>query len=293
VIVNWAADKQFVEQIPSSIAGVKAGFGLLLYEMMWCQRHEYPRLPVPYALYYMIDLLKQRGGLKTEGIFRQPGTDGVIREILADAAVDISAFGKGDVNVIASLLKIWLAELPNPIVPIELVTQFEEMCEQNKMLGFVELLPQVHRLTLFYLVGFLQDVCRNTDYTGMDRVNIATIFGPCIVNPRKAAPNEPERIQRLTEISAAFCSKLIEVRDTSIVYPLSPVYLEKKAAPTMDTTNLGPHPVPQTEPEGSHDELAENAKGPQQQPPQSQQADQQTGQQGGQPGGQQGDRRGP
>jgi hypothetical protein len=88
------------------MAGAKAGFGVLLYEMMWCQRAEYPRLPVPYALYSMIDMLTQRGGLTTEGIFRQPGMESVIHEIRADAAVDITAFGKGDVNVIASLLKL-------------------------------------------------------------------------------------------------------------------------------------------------------------------------------------------
>jgi hypothetical protein len=198
---------------------------------MWSQKGVYERLPIPYILHYIVGLLKSRNALRTEGIFRIPGPEGVVREILDTVNEDYSVIANGDVNVIATLLKTWLLELPNPIVPVEQLGLFQEMCEQNKFLGFVEHMPQVHQLTLLYLIGFMQEVCQNTEFTGMERMDIAAIFAPCIVNPARVAGPDPPLIQRLTELSVVFCSRLIETRDTTVIYPLNRAYLPENAPP--------------------------------------------------------------
>jgi hypothetical protein len=229
-IVDWAADKRFIERNAEEITAGRACFGVLLYEMMWCQKNEYQQLPIPYVLYYMIELLKERNALRTNGIFRQPGTEGVVQEILNDVNEDMTVMSKGDVNVVGTLFKIWLRELPNPVIPVEQCEIFQQMVDQNKVLGFVEKLPQVHQLTLIYVIGFLQELCRSSEHTGMDKADLAMVFGPCFVNPIKVAPNEPEKIQKLTELSVVLCSRLIEARDPSVVYPLTQAYLPKFSA---------------------------------------------------------------
>jgi hypothetical protein len=179
---------------------------------------------------------------------------------------DRTAIARGDVNVIASLLKTWLKELPNPLVPSEMFDLFEEMSDQNKYLGFVERLPQVHQLTLIYLIGFLQEVCHNTEFTGMEKADLAMIFGPCIVNPAKAITADPERIQRITEKAVAFCSRLIEARDPSIVYPLNPVYLQKGAAKRGAKAAQG-HSPDEAPPQVEGDDQPPLEEQPESQPP--------------------------
>jgi hypothetical protein len=228
---DYSSDRAYIDRIPEHITRPSAYFGVLLYELMWCQRIAYPKLPIPYVLYYMIQLLKERNALRTEGIFRTPGTEGVVRDLLFTVNSEITTLARGDVNVIATLLKVWLQALPNPLVPMELLDLFEAMCGQSKYLGFVERLPQVHQLTLLYLVGFLQEVCRSAEYTGMERADLADVFGPLILNPSRAGA-APARAQRLAELSVAFCGRLIEPRDINppLIYPLHPAYLPRPAA---------------------------------------------------------------
>jgi hypothetical protein len=98
---------------------------------------------------------------------------------------------------------------------------FVQMCDQGKFLGFVEQLPQVHRMTLTYLVGFLQEVCANTQVNGMDGHDLAVMFGPLVVRPAMS----PSIAERLAQASVAFFERLLGAWDCSIVYPLNPAYL--------------------------------------------------------------------
>jgi hypothetical protein len=233
VTLDFMSDRRVVEEIPTQISRGHAVFGALLYELMWCQKAQFPSLPIPYALHYIINVLKEKNVFRTQDVFRFPANDGMVRDIRSRANNDMTAIAQGDVNVVASLLKMWLKELPNPIIPTEQIAQFQALAEQNKFLAFVEQMPQVHQLTLVYVIGFLQEMARHSEDTGMEKSDLATIFGPCIVNPARVAQNNVDLIQRLTGMSVAFCSRLIEIRDPAIVYPLNPAYLKQAAAPAQ------------------------------------------------------------
>jgi hypothetical protein len=229
------ADKHYPERIPMQIAENTACFSVTLYEIMWSQKQSHPRLPIPYVLHYMVTLLLERNALRTRDIFRAPGTEALVAEILGDVNDDITVLARGDVNVIASLLKVWLQNLTNSIIPIELVTTFIEKCEEHKFLGMLEKLPQLHHLTLTYLIGFLRDVAANSQENGMEKGDLAAVFAPLILNPARVA-HTPEDVQRLSEVAIAFLRRLLEVLDAGIVYPLNPVYLagapaRKRAGP--------------------------------------------------------------
>jgi hypothetical protein len=95
--------------------------------------------------------------------------------------------GAGIVHTIATFLRIWLRDLSNPLVPVELIPTFETMAEMNGFLGFVEKLTQVHQFNLTYLIGFLQDVALNEPTNDFDKSDVAVIFGPCIAKPENEA----------------------------------------------------------------------------------------------------------
>jgi hypothetical protein len=224
--VNLEADLAHIAKIPGQITGGTQVFGAPIYEMMLSQRPNFPKLPIPHILYILVKTLMDKNASRTFDVFRQPGNEGITHEILASVNEDVNVVTKGDVNVTASLLKIWLEQLPNALVPSEMVPQFAEMCEQGKFLGFVELLPQVHQLSLLFLVGFLNEMARASEATGLERSDLATIFGPLIVHPIQVAKGDVAQLVKLSELSVRFCSRVIDARDTSVVYPLNPVYLQ-------------------------------------------------------------------
>jgi hypothetical protein len=177
----------------------------------------------------MVTLLLERNALRSREIFRVPGNQALVAEILGDVENDIKAIARGDVNVIASVLKAWLQNLPNPIIPVEVVTTFTQLCEQHKFLGMLQKLPQLHHITLTYLIGFLKDIAANSQDTGMEKGDLAAVFAPLILNPARVT-HTADGAQRLTELAMTFLRRLMEILDPSIVYPLNPAYLASAPA---------------------------------------------------------------
>ena len=245
VPLDWHGDKRMVEDLPKQVDGGTACFSCLIYEIMWNQRKKYPHLPIPYVLYYIIEQLREKKALTTEGIFRIQGSKGIREGILEEVNTNMEAISRGDVHVLSDLLKIWLKELANPLVPVEKIDDFVKHAEENQFLAFMESLPQVYRNTLLYVIGFIQDVYSNFTSNQMEKSDLATIFGPCIVNPRRSAKKgHAQKVQQLTELSVAFVSKLIDEADPSQVYPLEPYYLSQddKVPPPRKVVYCIPEP---------------------------------------------------
>jgi hypothetical protein len=225
VELDYTADRHYPERITVSIYQGTACFGVTLYELMWSQKVKFPKLPIPYVLYYMINLLKERNAFRTRDIFKAPGNDAMVREILSRVNLEITEIARGAVNVVATLLKTWLAELPNPVIPFEMNQTFMKLCAEGRYLGFAERLPQVHSLTLVYIIGFLQEVVKNAQYNGLERAEIPPMFGPLIVHPARIAGTDAALMEKLTDASIAFFTKVLDSRDPSVIYPLNPDYL--------------------------------------------------------------------
>jgi hypothetical protein len=229
-VYDFLADARFLTDTPSAIIATKHSFGVMIYEILWCQKDTYPMLPIPYVLYYLVKLLVDRGALHTEGIFRNQGSPGLVREIRAEVNADITALERADVNCLANLLVMWVEELANPIIPLELTSEFIAKGEKGQFRAFIELLPDAHKRTLTFLIGFLQEVCTYTQLTGIEKLDMAMIFGTKIVNPVRAGKGDNAIVQTLTELSVRFFSQLIQERNASQLYPLNPAYLEPPPA---------------------------------------------------------------
>ena len=78
---------------------------------------------IPIVLSRCIDAVEARG-LDREGIYRVPGK-AADKELLTsaferdEAAVDLTDGGPYDVNAIASLVKYYIRQLPEPLFPID------------------------------------------------------------------------------------------------------------------------------------------------------------------------------
>uniref|UniRef100_A0A3B3CY63 Rho GTPase activating protein 22 n=2 Tax=Oryzias melastigma TaxID=30732 RepID=A0A3B3CY63_ORYME len=138
-------------------------------------------------------------GLKEEGLFRAPGQTNHVRELQ-------DAFDRGekpvfdsstDVHTVASLLKLYIRELPEPIIPFSKYTQFlscAQLLNKDKETGIAELrkqvksLPQVNYSLIKYICKFLDEVQSYSNDNKMSVQNLATVFGPNILRARVEDP---------------------------------------------------------------------------------------------------------
>uniref|UniRef100_A0A8C7YKR8 Rho GTPase activating protein 22 n=1 Tax=Oryzias sinensis TaxID=183150 RepID=A0A8C7YKR8_9TELE len=138
-------------------------------------------------------------GLKEEGLFRAPGQTNHVRELQ-------DAFDRGekpvfdsstDVHTVASLLKLYIRELPEPIIPFSKYTQFlscAQLLNKDKEMGIAELrkqvksLPQVNYNLIKYICKFLDEVQSYSNDNKMSVQNLATVFGPNILRARVEDP---------------------------------------------------------------------------------------------------------
>ncbi|MEQ2298275.1 hypothetical protein AMECASPLE_003528, partial [Ameca splendens] len=102
-----------------------------------------------------------------------------------------------DVHTVASLLKLYLRELPEPVIPFQ---KYEEFLASAKLLGkddemgmkelkrLVESLPPVNYNLLKYICRFLDEVQSYSGVNKMSVQNLATVFGPNILRPKIEDP---------------------------------------------------------------------------------------------------------
>lgn len=134
-------------------------------------------------------------GLECEGIFRQPANQkrvDALRELYdkngASAAVDLSA---EDPHDIAFLLRTYIKELPQPIIPRTKYQAFKACNNvekrREKLVALSDVLGQLppHNLEVFAnIIHLLADISKHELLNKMTARNLATVLGPALVIPR-------------------------------------------------------------------------------------------------------------
>ncbi|XP_042290393.1 rho GTPase-activating protein 22 [Thunnus maccoyii] len=173
-------------------------FGQHLEETMLYEGQCGPQRLVPVLVEQCACFIHEHG-LQEEGLFRAPGQTNHVRELQ-------DAFDRGekpvfdsttDVHTVASLLKLYIRELPEPVIPFSKYTQFlscAQILTKDKEMGIIELgkqvtsLPQVNYNLLKYICKFLDEVQSHSNENKMSVQNLATVFGPNILRPRVEDP---------------------------------------------------------------------------------------------------------
>ncbi|XP_077472586.1 N-chimaerin-like [Stigmatopora argus] len=132
-------------------------------------------------------------GLKSEGLYRISGFSDSVEEVKmafdkAGEKTDVSVKSYEDINIITGALKLYLRDLPVPVISYNAYPRFIEaakLADQDKKLeAFREalaLLPLSHHETLKYLMAHLKRVAQNAKHNLMNAENLAIVFGPTLM----------------------------------------------------------------------------------------------------------------
>uniref|UniRef100_A0A7N8XHL1 Rho GTPase-activating protein 24 n=1 Tax=Mastacembelus armatus TaxID=205130 RepID=A0A7N8XHL1_9TELE len=172
-------------------------FGQRLEDTVQYEKKFGPRL-APLLVEQCVDFIRERG-LDEEGLFRMPGQANLVKELQeAFDCGDKPLFDSNtDVHTVASLLKLYLRELPEPVIPFSKYEDFltcAQLLAKDEEEGVQELGNQVSTLPLpnynllKYICKFLDEVQSHCNENKMSVQNLATVFGPNILRPKMEDP---------------------------------------------------------------------------------------------------------
>ncbi|KAG9346739.1 hypothetical protein JZ751_007053 [Albula glossodonta] len=172
-------------------------FGQRLEETVVYERR-YGERPAPLMVEQCVAFIRERG-LQEVGLFRQPGQATLVKELQVafDAGEKPSFDSSTDVHTVASLLKLYLRELPEPVVPFSLYEAFllcGKVAPADRKQALEDLKQLLHELPvanfnlLHYICRFLHEVQSYAHINKMSAQNLATVFGPNILRPKVEDP---------------------------------------------------------------------------------------------------------
>ncbi|KAM5320926.1 rho GTPase-activating protein 22 isoform 2-T2 [Glossophaga mutica] len=185
-------------RLPACCAPAAPGvFGQRLEDTVHYERKYGPRL-APMLVEQCVDFIRERG-LTEEGLFRMPGQANLVRDLQDsfDCGEKPLFDSTTDVHTVASLLKLYLRELPEPVVPFARYEDFlscAQLLTKDEGEGTLELARKVSTLPLAnynllrYICKFLDEVQSHSNVNKMSVQNLATVFGPNILRPQIEDP---------------------------------------------------------------------------------------------------------
>ncbi|XP_059971105.1 protein FAM13A isoform X2 [Mesoplodon densirostris] len=126
-------------------------------------------------------------GLTQEGLFRVNGNVRVVEQLRwkFESGVPVELGRDGDVCAAASLLKLFLRELPGGVITSALQPRFIQLfqddrndAQESSLRALIKELPDTHYCLLKYLCQFLTKVAKHHVQNRMNVHNLATVFGP-------------------------------------------------------------------------------------------------------------------
>lgn len=152
-------------------------------------------VPLPSVVYRCIQYLDAKNAIREEGIFRLSGSNVVIKQLRERFNVegDVNLLTDEtyyDIHAVASLLKLYLRELPTTILTRDLhlqfltVTEMSSHAEKIAALGeLVQHLPRANDTLLRYLLSFLIKIINHADVNKMTVRNVGIVFSPTLNIP--------------------------------------------------------------------------------------------------------------
>ncbi|CAB3400571.1 unnamed protein product [Caenorhabditis bovis] len=187
---------------------------------------------ISYVIEKSCTLLRQIG-FEEKGIFRVNGNNYKVRRI--KAAFDSGQYEADENNYIqdpfsvASVLKSYLRELPNPLLTNELYDKWTEVAkiknEEEKIVAIentLKLLPPTYRDNLEYLMHFLYDLLLNEQKTSMSASNLAIVMAPNLMSMQLSGCNSAATTiveSLITNAPRFFCFEPQVLRENSVDKP--------------------------------------------------------------------------
>jgi len=165
-------------------------FGGTIEYIISLQRGEGLDLDVPELLPLLTNTIKKHGGFSCKGIFRVAADTVQVKALVAQlASGDYDIKSGTDPNIVADVLKIWLRDLSEPIIPAHLYENCLRASEsQDRSVKLIEELPAPQFATLDFLFSFLAELLQHQSVTAMGPENLAIVFSPNLLRSEEKDP---------------------------------------------------------------------------------------------------------
>ncbi|XP_072491419.1 rho GTPase-activating protein 25 isoform X2 [Notamacropus eugenii] len=217
---EWVKSIRRVTGAPSGVV-----FGQRLDETV-AYEQKFGHYSVPILVEKCMEFIREHG-LNEEGIFRLPGQDNLVKKMrdAFDAGERPSFERDTDVHTVASLLKLYLRELPDPVVPWSQYEGFllcgklmnaDESKAHQELMKQISSLPRDNYNLLSYICRFLHEIQLNSAINKMCVDNLATVIGVNLIRPKVEDPavimTGTPQIQRVMTMM---------IRDHEVLFPKS------------------------------------------------------------------------
>ncbi|CAH8678247.1 unnamed protein product [Schistosoma rodhaini] len=195
---------------------------------------------LPRIVYETVQFIRENG-LDAEGIFRKCGKQNSIQS-LADL-YDLACPGpilipnEHDVHLVSGLLKYYLRELPEPVIPYKYYDKLKaagyRIADGRELSDFINLfdnLPSPNYNLLKYLCEFLYEVSEHEKQNRMSIASLASMFAPNFLRQQDEDP--------YIEMSA---SQLINHTVTEFIKAYQVLFPHELKSPNWDKLNINNH----------------------------------------------------
>ncbi|XP_010070748.1 PREDICTED: protein FAM13B isoform X1 [Pterocles gutturalis] len=159
-------------------------FGIPLDEL---QQEGQPDNEVPFIVRHVVDYIEEHGGLEQEGLFQVNGNAETVEWLRQryDNGEDVDLVKEADVPSAISLLRFFLQELPEPVIPGSLHMRLMQLSQDDnnedefgrKLRFLLQQLPPVNYSLLKFLCKFLANVASHHEEI-WSASSLAAVFGP-------------------------------------------------------------------------------------------------------------------
>ncbi|XP_030852224.1 rho GTPase-activating protein 100F isoform X2 [Strongylocentrotus purpuratus] len=159
-------------------------------------------------------------GINVIGIYRVCGSAKKKKKLhdefeTASALVDLSYDNYPDINIITGVLKDYLRELPDPLMPPAMVERVmtvlagaspdDPVCNGDDALSVMEVVGHYKQETVEYVLDHLKNVIVNSERNKMTPYNLAVCFGPVLMSSGKEDGRGGRGSRGATDVRADIC----------------------------------------------------------------------------------------
>jgi len=136
------------------------------------------------TIYYL-----EKNGIEEEGITRLSGSNDRIQEYVRrfDRGEEVDFSDCKDPHIVSGLLKQYLRELPESIIPNETATKLLEKdlttCKADEIQNGLSQIPVANLELLDFVLSFLKNIVDHSNTNKMNLGNVITIFSPSMKIP--------------------------------------------------------------------------------------------------------------
>ncbi|XP_075397722.1 protein FAM13B isoform X10 [Tenrec ecaudatus] len=159
-------------------------FGIPLDEL---QQGGHPDNEVPFLVRHVVDYIEEHGGLEQQGLFQVNGNAETVEWLRQryDNGEEVDLVKEADVPSAISLLRFFLQELPEPVIPGSLHSHLMQLSQDynnedefgRKLKFLLQQLPPVNYSLLKFLCRFLANVASHHEEIWSAN-SLAAVFGP-------------------------------------------------------------------------------------------------------------------